>query len=90
MTPQQDRRYCWFWELWLRSVKVREKPVAGLPSTLSDVTTLSIRFPPSLTAKWRAPVVTMTGLPVATKVAPLHDPPKYSVNAWSPIPVAGS
>src|SRR6516225_2089634 len=76
-----DGCYCWFWELWLRSVKVTEKPVAGLPSTLSDVTMLSILFPPSLTTKWRTPVVTRNGLPVGTKVAPLHDPSKYSVNA---------
>jgi hypothetical protein len=45
MTPQQDGCYCWFWELWLRSVKIREKPVAGLPSTLSFAATLSILFP---------------------------------------------
>src|SRR5262245_55507675 len=50
-----ESRYCWFCELWLRSVKVREKLVAGVVPKLSAVTTLSILFPPSLTTKWSLP-----------------------------------
>ena len=84
-----ESRYCWFCELWLRSVKVREKLVAGVVPKLSAVTTLSILFPPSLTTKWSLPETDWVALPWM-KIAPLHVPPLYSVNNWSPIPVVGS